>query len=185
MQQLKIFWTLPFIAEWDNFVLTSVQTWENFYLEWLKKENNILLIFYEALKNGSLHSYLSDVSKFLGITYSEQRMRCVLKYNDGRNIFRRLQNCHKNDLLGNEHEVKKLQNVIQHSSINQSKCTGQKCHVSNESLTLYIYTKKHFRWINSAIRNVKRAIKERDIVWPSVIQYEDTPVRISVCSNNR
>ena len=159
-----------------------MQTWENFYVQWLTKENNILMVFYEDLTNGPLHMLLNDISEYLDLAYTKTRIQCLLKYKEGNNIFHRKPKCHNNGLFG--HDI----GSIPFSNHSQLKCGNQPISTANYSVplnepcTLNIYTKKHITWINSAIRRVKRATKERGASWPGVSQYENTQVKINICS---
>ena len=68
-------------------------------MEWLRKENDILMIFYEELKNGPSEKLLNHISTFLGFGFNKKRMRCVLKHKEGRAAYHRKQKCHNNDLF--------------------------------------------------------------------------------------
>ena len=168
------------MIDWDTFVLAAVQAWENLYIQWLKKENRILIIFYGDLLHGSLQTLLTDIGNFLGIPYTKKRMRCLLKHREGLNAIRRKPKCHPNDLFTSEHGISTSSNIKQ--KINQTKCNVHQLYSSKESCTLEIYNKKHIRWINSAIRKVKHSIAVRGIIWPGSFQYENTQVIINVCS---
>ena len=168
------------MIDWDTFVHAAVQAWENLYIQWLKKENRILIIFYGDLLHGSLQTLLTDIGNFLGIAYTKKRMRCLLKHREGLNAIRRKPNCHPNDLFIRGHGISTCSNIKQ--KINQTKCNVHQLYSSKESCTLEIYNKKHIRWINSAIRKVKHSIAVRGIIWPGSFQYENTQVIINVCS---
>ena len=49
----------------------------------------------------------------------------------------------------------------------------------------FIYSKKHVRWINSAIRKVNKAIKQRGFDNSHLQSYENINVKLPYCSENK
>jgi hypothetical protein len=178
-----IFITLIIVTDWNSFVLTSVQAWENFYIEWLQKENDVLMIFYEELKNGPLEKLLNHISTFLGFGCSKKRMRCVLKHKAGRAIYHRKQKCHNNHFPFTQGDEPKYSSSNKQTNTNEMKFPTHHFNVSSKSYALEIYDKKHMTWINSAIKNVKYASEKRGIVWPELTKYISTQIRINICSH--
>ena len=48
----------------------------------------------------------------------------------------------------------------------------------------FIYSKKHVRWINSAIRKVNKAIRNRGFDHSQLQAYENTNLKLPYCSEN-
>ena len=83
------------ISEWNRFVHKSIQLWEDFYLNWINKGNQILIIHYEHLKNASdLKKTLSDVCEFLNFKFDEDRFNCLARHPF--TLFQRNKGCMKN-----------------------------------------------------------------------------------------
>ena len=69
-----------FVADWDYFVKSAVQLWEELYLNWLFNQTGLLVVYYEDLKNTSLrNAILQDITKFLGLNLDNARLKCVLQ----------------------------------------------------------------------------------------------------------
>ena len=142
---------------WDSFVQTSIQAWNDFYVQWIRNAKNVLLISYEELRNDQLMNNLKRISKFLNFKVDQKRISCTIKYRQGK--FRRNKTCY--NIHGVEDKL----------------CP--KCFIENN--TFNAFTKKQTIWINSAIRNVKKEIKSNGIN-PSLISgYENTKVFIDIC----
>ena len=87
------------------------------------------------------------VTKFLGIEWNEKRMNCVLKRNEARNHRRKAR--YENDRF----DMKSKKFIASKTN---------SC-FPNETAKWNIYDKKHFIWINSAIRKVKNELEKRGI----------------------
>ena len=60
------------------------------------------------------------------------------------------------------------------------KCIQKRDQSENENVE-YMYSKKHVRWINSAIRKVKNAMKDRGIDATKMNTYENTKIKLNYC----
>ena len=70
------------IKEWDNFVWYSIQSWEQFYLDWLTEASHIMLIYYEKLQSDELRSTLTDTVSFMNMTINNNRLDCTIKHSN-------------------------------------------------------------------------------------------------------
>ena len=71
---------------WDHFVEVKIQSWEDFYLDWLEEADpdNIHVIFFELISE-NLKDVLLDIVEFLDINDpSERRLDCVMKHSEGK-----------------------------------------------------------------------------------------------------
>ena len=124
--------------------------WENFYLEWLTKGQNILVVYYEDLvKTDSLMPTIRKMMTFMNFTIDEDRLNCVSKHGEKGSFYQAV------------------------------KCVRKR--PSDENID-YIYSKKHIKWINSAIRKVNRAIKDRGFDDTHLRTYENTNVKLNYCN---
>ena len=123
--------------------------WENFYLEWLTKGQNILVVYYEDLvKTDSLMPTIRKMMTFMNFTIDEDRLNCVSKFGVKGNFYQAV------------------------------RCVRKR---PNDENVDYIYSKKHVKWINSAIRKVNRAIKDRGFDDTHLRTYENTNVKLNYC----
>ena len=70
------------MKEWDNFVWYSIQSWEQFYLDWLTEASHIMLIYYEKLQSDELRSTLTDTVSFMNMTINNNRLDCTIKHSN-------------------------------------------------------------------------------------------------------
>ena len=80
-----------FNIAWNQFIYTSIQLWKNFYIQWIKEGDRIIVIYYEELKSEKLKEHLIRLARFMNFTIDEERLSCVLKYPVGK--FRRKDTC--------------------------------------------------------------------------------------------
>ena len=62
-----------------------------------------------------------------------------------------------------------------------AKCVGEPQKQGIENIQ-YIYSKKLTKWINSAIRKVQNAMKDRGLEGTHMHTYENTKVKLKYCS---
>ena len=141
-----------FISDWNTFVRTSIQSWKDFYLKWIMKGEDILIIYYEDLKDPVKLKYnLINIGNFLEKTNKMQidteRLKCVLNHPDGK--FRRKTPC-----------------FTKPKNINTS----------------FIYSNHQKVFINKAIKQVNEEIRKRGIEYPALPSYEDTNIKLTYCS---
>ena len=60
------------------------------------------------------------------------------------------------------------------------KCIEKRDSSGNQNVD-HIYSKKHVRWINSAIRKVKTAMKDRGLDGTKMNTYENTEIKLNYC----
>ena len=65
-----------------------------------------------------------------------------------------------------------------------AKCVTKKQNPASQNND-YIYSKKHIKWINSAIRKVRKAIKRQGSDDTHLRAYENTNIKLSYCSENQ
>ena len=78
------------LLDWDNFVRITIQSWEEFYLDWLIEGKDIMMVYYEKLKIDQLDSTLMDIASFLNHTIENKRLDCFIKHSRD---FERVENC--------------------------------------------------------------------------------------------
>ena len=127
------------IKDWDRFVHSAIRLWEELYLKWLVKDTNILIIFYEDLKDTKLRrKALRDVSKFLDFESDEERLECVLKH-----PYTKFQRAEKKCF---------------HDKLSINKFGVVSC---NSDAVIHIFQTNHKTWIDRAITNVHNAMIKR------------------------
>ena len=135
---------------WDwtnNWILKTIQYWEQFYINWIRNGKKILVIYSENFEDGLFKNTLKKITDFLNFDWNEQRLNCVLK--------RKKDRFHQ----------RKPSFTKGHSHTNFTAFIASKINycATNETYTWNIYSKKHFIWINSAIRKVKHELKKRGL----------------------
>ena len=124
--------------DWNRFVHSAIQLWEDLYLKLMVKKRHILIIHYEDLKDTNLRrSALEDVGRFLNRKIDDKRLECVMKQS-----FTRFQR-------------KKKKFVDNKSHINNA---GIDCSFHNDSNSRDVFETKHKIWINSAIKKVQNTL---------------------------
>ena len=153
------------ILGWDSSIHSSIQLWEDFYIQWIARGTNTLVVYYESMVSDSLESRLKNITKFLNFQWNKHRLGCILK-NMGK------------PQLNDNCLPKGLFNITSEQFISYSK----NCGTTTEKCTFRIYAKKHTIWINSAIRNVQGAIEIYGLEPSIMSKYKNKNVLISVCS---
>ena len=148
-----------YISDWTGFVLSTIQLWENLYIQWIEKGMRLMLVPYENLTNNLKLKTLKDICHFLNFKLDKVRLRCVLAHKEDR--FERKNKCIKD---------------------NQSQTNSQQ--KKNVTKNENIFTRSHRIWINSAIRKVYRASSKRGLATFSLSNYEDTIIKIPSCHEN-
>ena len=124
--------------DWNRFVHSAIQLWEDLYLKLMVKKRRILIIHYEDLKDTNLRrSVLEDVGRFLNRKIDDKRLECVMKQ-----PFTRFQR-------------KKKKCVDNKSHINNA---GIDSFFHNDSNSRDVFETKHKIWINSAIKKVQNTL---------------------------
>ena len=141
-------------SDWNNFLHISIQLWEKFYIDWLSSGKNILVVFYEDL-----------LKEDIFIPTIERMVRFMNFTIDKERL-----NC-----VSKHRKGKFFQGA---------KCIGKRRIQDNETFNGYIYSKKHIRWINSAIRKVKKAMEDRGLRGTHMDTYENTNIKLNYCSND-
>ena len=141
-----------FYLDWDSFVHSAIQLWEDFYLTWIKMGKQLLVIYYEDLKNiRRLKHTLKDVCKFLDFEFNEDRFSCILKHPYKK--FKRKERCFEN-IEGEYLEGYNISNVFE---------------------------EKHSVWINSAISRVYNALISRGMLSNTIQKYKNTVIKLNMC----
>ena len=121
-------------------------------MTWIKMGTQILLIYYENLKDVSLlKQTLKDVCKFLEFEFNEDRFSCILKHPYQK--FKRNEGCYEH-LEGEYLEGYNTSNVFQ---------------------------EKHNVWINSAISRVHHALISRGMSSNTLHKYKNTVIKLNMC----
>ena len=142
--------SIPF-SDWDNFVLSSIQLWKNYYLNWIGEGNQILIVYYDDLKSPEkLKASLKNIITFMNFTIDEERLDCVLKHPEG--VFHRKESCYDRNT-----KPKNIQ-------------------------TDFIYSNQQISLINSAIKQVNKAMRNRGLKSSHLPSYENTNVKLKYCS---
>ena len=139
-----------------------------FYLEWIEKGEDIVVIYYENLiaeQNShstsfseGLENYLKVIIKFINFKWDAERFKCLFNDNEGK--FHRKRTC------------------INSSSLN---LTPSSLNIDNGKPTINIFHKRHIIWIHSAINKVQLAMKERSIDSTHLSKYKYNHVKIVIC----
>ena len=153
------------ILGWDSSIHSSIQLWEDFYIQWIARGTNTLVVYYESMVSDSLESRLKNITKFLNLQWNKHRLRCILKHMGKAQLN---DNCLPKGLL----------NITSKQFISYSK----NCETTTEKCTFSIYATKHVIWINSAISNVQRAIETSGLKPSIMSKYKNKNVIISVCN---
>ena len=144
----------------------SIQGWEIFYIEWIRRKNIISVLYLEDFVGSFFKSRLKELLNLLNVEWSEQRLNCMQKYNEDR-VRRKETRLDKHPLYN------QTSNKIVASSINS--CT------SNEIYSFDIYNKRQFIWMKSAIRRVIRELEKHDFDSAPLSNYKDENLKIYVC----
>ena len=155
----------PVFIGWDSFIHSSIQLWEEFYIQWIVRGTNKLVVYYDSLVSDSLENTLKTIAKFLHFQWNEHRFGCIQKHNGNPQSN---PNCLSKGLL----------NITSKQFISYA----TNCWTATENCTFNIYAKKHIIWINSAIRNVQRAIEIHGLDPSIMSKYKNKNVLVSVCS---
>merc|ERR1712051_985481 len=158
--------TYPHGWDWDNsFVQKEIQYWEQFYISWLRKEKDILVMYPDNFDSGLAENSLKKIANFMNFVWHEQRVKCSLKCNHEK--FHRRQTPYEKGHIENKSKL------FIASKLNT--CGP------NTTYTWNLYKRKHFIWINSAIRNVKHELKKRSLDFSHISDYKIKNWRIYVC----
>ena len=79
---------------------------------------------------------------------------------------------------------KRLECAIKHSEgrfPRTEKCIPKENKKSKCNENEFIYSRKHFIWINAAIRKVRNKIKKRGLDTSSISKYENTNIKLKYC----
>ena len=103
------------------------------------------------------------------------------------------------ELMSFDWKVQQLNCVSKRNQgiVDRKKSSCEKCHFNtnsktyiaskkiscgpNETYTINIYNKKHYIWINSAIRNIKKELEKRGLESSYISNYETKSWLIYVC----
>ena len=154
--------------DWDSFVHSSVQSWEDFYIQWIKNGKDTLVIYYDSLSIDLLENTLKNITQFLHLQWNDDRVRCTFKH-----INNELQK--NNTCFPKGHLDIKSMEFMSHST---------NCGTSSVNCKFNIYTKRHIIWINSAIENVQREIEKRGLDSSLMSNYKNTNISLSICTDN-
>ena len=155
----------PYGDDWDKFIHQSIQHWEDFYIQWIRNEKNIFVIYPDSLVDDLRNSTLKDLANFMGFKWNEPRLNCVLKQIED-TFPRKKVNPETDDL---DMTPKKFITSLRNSCI------------SNQVYALDIYSKKHLIWINSSIRAVKHYLEKRGLDSTYISAYKKKYFRIYLC----
>ena len=133
----------PHGKDWDNFVRSSIQDWEHFYIQWIRSKKDILVIYFEELASRLTETTLKKITQFLNLPFNGDRFNCMLKHKE--DIFK------QETAFLNRNNARTMPQNLRPSNF----CIGKELHTFN------MYTKMHVVWVNSAIRNVKQELKKR------------------------
>lgn len=156
--------------DWDSFVHSSVQLWEDFYIQWIKNGKDTLLIYYdELLSSDLLENTLKNITHFLHMQWNDHRVWCTFKHINKSNLLK------NSTCFPKGHLDIKSKEFISHST---------NCGASSVNCEFNIYTKRHIIWINSAIENVQREIEKRGLDSSLMPNYKHTNISLSICTDN-
>ena len=152
----------PHGKDWDRFVLSSIQRWEYFYIQWIRNGDDILFIYFEDLASRLTEIVLKKIIQFLNIQLDNDRLSCVLMHKE--DIFKRETSFLHKNILNTRTQNFRLSNS----------CVGNELHTFNR------YNKMRVVWINLAIRNVKRELTKRGLDPLHLSNYENTNIKINI-----
>ena len=153
---------IPFYIQlgWDNFVQSSIQAWNEFYVKWIRHGKRIFFMSYEELENDDkLSNLMERISNFLNFEVNHERIACTIKYKQ--ETFRRDKKCYKYENIEDKDHTKML--------VKDSRFS--------------VFSKKHNRWINSAIQNVEKEMKKKSLDYYSILSsYKSTKISVDICN---
>ena len=155
----------PYGNDWDKFIQQSVQHWEDFYIQWIRNEKDIFIIYPDNFVGNLAKATLKDLANFLTFKWKDSRMNCLLKQIE--NLYRQRKN--------NPEQVQSDKKPKHFMASYTNSC------VSNQIYKLDIYKKKHLIWINASIRSVKHELEKRGFDSSYISDYEMKNFRIYVC----
>ena len=146
-------------TEWNDYVHSTIELWENFHTDLIKNGRNLLMVYYEDLQNISLlKKTLTNITRFLNFPQDKKRLKCVLKHTTG--MFRRKKRCLKEPSDPDGIDYGKLNNTE-------------------------IYTVEQKIRIDLAIQNVHSTLTKHGHMSKHTLNYRDTSVKISLCQRKR
>ena len=127
--------------------------WEELYLTLLANKSNILIIYYEDLKDTLLReNTLKDIGRFLNFKIDDKRLECVLKHPYSK-FKRKKKFCDRNK--------EKTKNIgIDSDSFDES-----------DSISRQIFEPRHKTLINKAIEKVHNTLVKRFRISSKTINY--------------
>ena len=155
--------------DWDSFVHSSVQLWEDFYIQWIRNGKDTLVIYYDSLSSDLLENTLKNITRFLHLQWNDHRVRCTFKHSNNKRQ-------KHNTCFPKGHLDINSKEFMSHST-NCGSTSSVNCEFN-------IYTKRHMIWINSAIENVQREIEKRGLDSSLMPNYKNTNVSLSICTDN-
>ena len=148
-----------YLTEWNDYVHSTIDLWENFHTELIKNGRKLLMLYYEDLQNiSSLKKILTHITRFLNFPHDKKRLKCVLKHTTG--MFRRKKRCLKEPSDPDGIDYGKLNNTE-------------------------IYTMEQKKRIDLAIKNVQSTLTKHGHMSKHTSSYRDTSVKISLCQRKR
>ena len=158
----------PFGWDWNYNVLTIIQYWEQFYIDWIRNGKSVFVTYPDNFNDRFIEDALKNLTNFMNFEWNAQRFNCVLEC-DKEEDYRK-----KASLVKSHLDIKS--NTFFASKINSC--------APNETYTWNIYSKTHITWINSAIRNVKHELQKRGLDSSNISGFEHKHWRIYVCPKN-
>ena len=115
---------------------------------------------YEELENDDkLSNLMERISNFLNFEVNHERIACTIKYKQ--ETFRRDKKCYKYENIEDKDHTKML--------VKDSRFS--------------VFSKKHNRWINSAIQNVEKEMKKKSLDYYSILSsYKSTKISVDICN---
>ena len=158
----------PYGNDWEKFILLSIQHWEAFYIQWIRKEKNIFIIYPDSLVEDLAKTTLKDLATFRSLKWIDPRLNRLSKP---------IKELHprSKDNLKTPHLDKKPKKFL--ASMTNS------C-VPSHIYTFDIYSKTHRIWINSSIRNVKHELEKRGLDLSYIFDGEKNYFRICICPDS-
>ena len=132
---------------------------------WIREGKNIFLIYPNSFADGMAKDTLKKLARYTNYEWNETQLNCVLKEWESRH-FRR-----KDPPKTNSFYMKSTRFIAS---------TTNSC-AQHKVLSIDIYSKKHFVWINSAIRNIKHELKERGLDTTYISRYKMENFNIHIC----
>ena len=152
--------------DWDNsFVSREIQYWEQFYLNWIRHGKGMLVLYPDNFASDLIRNTLKKIANFMSFEWNDRRVDCALKRD--RERFPQKQ--------GSYEKTKPKRKLKRFIASKMNSCSP------NETYKWNIYKRKHFIWINSAIRNVKRELQNRGFDSTFISDYEMKHFMIYVC----